>query len=265
MNKMNKLKELTIIIPVYIDSNDRLNNAITVLGYINNHFETNLIIHELVDSESKLDFLHTFKNLNIKHITESRNDNNYHRTKQLNEMLNIVKTSVVCNYDIDIILPIDSYIKSVTEIENGNFDVIYPFGNGGYQKRVYQSFDRHIFNIKYDISLINNNYDIWNAAVGHCVFLKTQLYKICGGENENFVAYGPEDVERFERFQKFNFRIGRVNEYVYHFEHYRKEFSSHLNPDFNNNEKLLNEIRLLNNHEFVKYYENVEYRKRYNF
>ncbi len=262
---MNNLKNLTLIIPVYIDSNDRLNNAKTVIGYIDNHFETNLIIHELVDSESKLQFLDNFKNLNIKHIIEKRNGDNYHRTRQLNEMLNIVETSVVCSYDIDVILPVDSYINSVSEIENGNFEVIYPYEQGPYQKRVYQSFDRNMFNFKYDISLINNNYDIWNAAVGHCFFIKTESYKLCGGENERFIAYGPEDVERFERFKKFNFKLGRINDFVYHFEHYRKEFSNHLNPDFKNNENLLNMIRSLNNDELINYYENIEYRKKYNF
>lgn len=262
---MNNLKNLTLIIPVYIDSNDRLNNAKTVIGYLNNHFETNVIIHELIDSESKLEFLNSFKNLKIKHIIEERNDDNYHRTRQLNEMLNIVETPVVCNYDIDVILPVDSYIKSVNEIENGNFEVIYPYGKGPYQKRVYQSFDRNIFNKEYDISIINNNYDIWNAAVGHCFFIKTDSYKLCGGENEKFIAYGPEDVERFERFEKFNFKIDRIKNHVYHFEHYRKEFSNHLNPDFKNNEILLNDIRSLDSSQLIEYYKNIEYRKKYNF
>ena len=41
---------------------------------------------------------------------------------------------------------------------------------------------------------------MWNAKCGHCVFINTEKYKKCGGENELFIAYGPEDVERYERF-----------------------------------------------------------------
>ena len=70
---MINLKEATFIIPVCIESTDRLNNSITVLGYLNHHFNTNIIIHELVDGETKLPFLNDFKNLNIKHIVEQSN------------------------------------------------------------------------------------------------------------------------------------------------------------------------------------------------
>ena len=45
---MKKLKDTTIIIPVAIESTDRLNNAKTVLGFLNYHFNVNVIIHELV-------------------------------------------------------------------------------------------------------------------------------------------------------------------------------------------------------------------------
>jgi predicted glycosyltransferase involved in capsule biosynthesis len=262
---MQNLDNLTIIIPVYIDTEDRLNNAKTVLGYINNWLETSVIIHELVDTETKLDFLNDFKNLKIKHIVEKRDGKNYHKTRQLNEMLNLVDTYVTCSYDIDVILDINSYVNSVKEIENNNYEVIYPYGWGNYQKRVFKSFNRSEFNEKYDISLINNNFDIYSSRVGHCCFMKTESYKQCGGENEYFMAYGPEDVERFERFQKFGFSVGRLTDYVYHFEHIRKEFSDYSNPDIQNNDKLLNEIRKMSTEELISYYKEIDYRKKYNF
>lgn len=260
-----ELKDLTLIIPIYIDSEDRLSNTKSVLGYLNKWFKTNVIIHELIDTDTSLNFLGDYTNLSIKHITEYRNGDNYHRTRQLNEMLNLVNTSVVLNYDIDVILPVNSYIESYNKISSGELDVVYPYGYGKYQKRVYQNFDRTNFNNEYDTLLIDNNFDIWDAAVGHCFFIRTDSYKSCGGENENFIAYGPEDVERYERFNKFGLRIGRIEDYVYHFEHYRREFSSYMNPDFLKNENLLKSIRSMDIELLRKYYKDIDYMKKYNF
>jgi len=62
---MHNLKDTTFIIPIKIDSQDRLNNANTVLGYLNKRFNTNAIIHEIKDeSDNRLSKLITkFPNL----------------------------------------------------------------------------------------------------------------------------------------------------------------------------------------------------------
>lgn len=261
---MKNLEDLTFIIPIYIDTDDRLNNTITTLGYLNHNFKTNVIIHEMIDDVSNIK-LNNYENLSINHITEYRKGNNYHRTRQLNEMLDLTNTSVVVNYDIDVILPIESYVKSYNMIKNNEVDVVYPYGLGNWQKRVYQSFNREKFNEEYNINLIDNNLDIWSSAVGHCFFIRTDDYKKIGGENEKFIAYGPEDVERFERFKKLNLRIGRINEWVYHFEHKRREFSNSKNPSFIDNEKLFEYLKSLDKYETENYYKNIDYIKKYKF
>lgn len=262
---MINLENTTFIIPVYIESQDRLNNSFIVLGYLNKWFKTNIIIHELVDVHTNLNFLNQFKNLNIKHIIENRNGNNYHRTRQLNEMLNLVETDVVSNYDIDVILPIESYKEACRKIFTGESDVVYPYGNGQYQKRVFQSYDKNKFIGTFDISDISKDFDIYGSFAGHCFFIDTRIYKKVGGENENFVAYGPEDFERYERFEKLGLKIDRIDDFIYHFEHSRTEFSSTSNPHFSRNESLISSLRKLSPTELKNYYENVEYKKKYRF
>jgi predicted glycosyltransferase involved in capsule biosynthesis len=146
----------------------------------------------------------------------------------------------------------------------GEYDIIYPYGNGQYQKRINKTYNRDKFYELYDINIIDD-YDIWSAVCGHCFFIKTDSYKKIGGENEKFIAYGPEDVERYERFEKLNLNLGRIDNYVYHFEHDRMEFSNYMNPNFTDNERLLSYIRSLNNEDLINYYENLDYIKKYNF
>lgn len=263
---MINLTNTTFIIPLYIDSEDRLSNCKNVLGYLNHHFKTNVIIHELIQNESKLNFLNEFKNIKIRHFIEKINNSNYHRTRQLNEMLSMVKTKVVCNYDIDVILPVSSYVVSETLIKEDIFDVVYPYGFGKYQFKISTGIDNNKFQNNFSISDIDNNFlENEYSAYGHCIFFNTESYKSIGGENENFISYGPEDTERYKRCHKFGLKVHRINDYVYHFEHSRTNFSNKNNPDYYNNQKLFNLLSQMNDKDFVNYYKIQEYCEKYSY
>ena len=258
---MTILTNTTFIIPVFIESEDRLNNTKTVLGYLNNHFNTNVKIHEITQGETKLPFIDIYKNLNIEHIIEKTDVNDYHRTRQLNEMLNVVKTPVVVNYDIDVLLPIETYINASNMILKKECDIVYPYGDGMFQKRVFNQTD---LNKSFNLGDIKKeSYDIWNAKYGHCIFLNTKKYKQSGGENENFIAYGPEDVERYERFIKIGYNVKRINNYIYHLEHSRTAFSNNLHSNYNNNNSLYSILTKLSKEDTINYYNNIDYIKKY--
>lgn len=256
------LQNTTFIIPVCIESIDRFNNSLTVLGYLNHHFKTNVIIHEIYSGKSKLNFLSSLKNLNILHLTE-KDSGKYHRTRQLNECLSKVQTDVVCNYDIDIILPIESYIISEYLLTNSIFDVIYPYEVGMYQKQIQQSYFRESFETDFNIGKLSGNLE--SSEFGHCQFFKTDTYKGIGGENERFISYGPEDRERYFRCVKFNLKIHRIKDYVYHFEHSRTFNSSNENPDFKSNTILWDKLQKMNTKKLFEYYQKSEYLKKYDF
>jgi hypothetical protein len=259
------LQDTTFIIPIYIDTKDRLDNVKSVLGYLNKNFKTNIIIHEYITDKSELNFLNRFTNLKIKHLKENFKSV-FHRTNQLNKMLQLVETEVVCNYDIDVILPPASYIISEKLLKDNIYDVVYPYGFGKYQFKISQQLDRKIFNRKFLISDIVDNYlEQEKSEYGHCIFFRTDSYKHMGGENENFIAYGPEDKERYKRCHRFGLRMYRIKDFIYHFEHQRIQFSTVENPYFNSNQVLYNELEDLSNNQFLKYYENQQYCKEFNF
>jgi hypothetical protein len=261
---MINLKDTTFIIPITIESNDRLKNAKSVLGYLNHHFNTNIIIHELTKDVSKLNFIENLNNLKIEHIVEINPLTHYHRTRQLNYMLNMVNTPVVANYDIDVVLPISSYIDSQEMIYSNKSDFVYPYGYGNYQKQILENFPRNIFEINFNIDDINNVYlRTHTSGFGHCFFGNTEKYILAGGENEDFIAYGPEDAERAYRFEKLGFSIGRIDDFVYHFEHMRTPFSCGQNGRFYDNNLLFDKILKMNHSEFLEYYKNPLYTRKY--
>jgi predicted glycosyltransferase involved in capsule biosynthesis len=272
---MIDLKKCTFIIPIKIEHIDRLRNLRTTLGYLNNHFQTNVILYEIEDSVSEmvkrenqhLYKLDDFKNLNLNHILKKFSSIEFfHRTMYLNEMLEMVETEVVCNYDIDVILPVESYAKSVSRILDGELDVAYPYLFGDSQFQVFQNFDRSEFEKSWDLSDVLSQKDKINryhSEYGHCIFFNTQGYRELGGENEYFKSYGPEDKERGMRFIRCGKKVEWIPADVFHFEHYRSNDSSPSNPNIDFNNYLFSKLSSKTKEELIEYYSNVEYRSKY--
>ena len=265
------LKDTTFIIPIKIEHQDRYRNSKTTLGFLNKHFETNVFIYEISDDgESKIDFKHSLKNLSIKHWVV-KDDGVFHRTKYLNIMLDDVKTKVVVNYDIDVILSPVNYMECQQSILKGDSDVIYPYEFGIGQKMVHDQINlEEFYTSGFDINYIDERQEVFNlygAEYGHCMFFNTDVYKRNGGENENFISYGPEDKERGERFNRLGFRVSwKPGYYVYHFEHHRGNDSSPGNPSFDHNWEVYNNLNRLCEENFAtyeSYYKNPDYTRDY--
>jgi predicted glycosyltransferase involved in capsule biosynthesis len=268
---MENLKDCTFMIPIRIEHQDRYNNAKSVLGFLNHHFQTNVIIYEVSESgESMIDFLPDLENLKIDHIIKPLSKSEaFHRTRYLNVMLDKVKTPVVVNYDIDVFLPPQSYITCRDRIIKGEIDVYYPYSFGASQYQVLHSVDRTRFNLDFSIQSIlpymgSNGIKRYYSEYGHCIFFNTEVYREFGGENEEFISYGPEDKERGIRFKAFTDKVEWLDDVVFHFEHHRGNDSSLANPYTQPNNMLLGKIQsLVKDGGLVEYYWDRPYYKGY--
>ena len=144
------------------------------------------------------------------------------------------------------------------------YDVVYPYGQGMYQKQVAAT------DITVSKFLETGDYEFLNAVsqdhtsdFGWAQFFKTSVYKEGGMENENFRAYAPEDKERFYRFTTLGYNVGRVNDYVYHLEHARGENSWFSNPHMESNMAEWTKIQGMSKDNLLQYYSEQEYLKKY--
>lgn len=270
---MINLQDLTIMIPVKIESNDRYNNLRTVLSYLDHHFKTNVSIIE-AGQRRFTDFLTSFNNLNICYEFVKTDDGAFHRTKYLNEMICHSKTPIISNYDCDVLLPVSSYIVVVDKLLNENIDFIYPYKKGVGQKRLFYSeyekdpvkkerMSRFLSDL--DLSLFDNdiNTDLYNSFCGHSLFAKRSSYISAFMENENFISYGPEDQERLYRFEKLGYTVEWYNDYVYHLEHLRTEDSWITNRYFKHNCDLFEKVKSMSRQEIINIYKEYDYLQKY--
>ena len=272
---MIDLKNCTFIIPIRIESEDRMRNVVTVLAYLLKNFDTKVILKE-VDVESVYedqvlpqieDFLGDNIN-NLTHVFEKSDDPVFYRMKILNEMIDMADTMVIANYDCDVLFKKETYVESVNMIMDG-FDLVYPYGFGNYQKQVFIDDDgvSEFINKDFDFEVLDKKSRMYDAQYGHVQFVNRKSYILAGMENENFRGSSPEDKERFYRFDKMGYSVGRIDDIVYHLEHSRGvnswpnsvQGNPYMKQYFDEWEK----IQKMTGNQLRLYYSNQEYLKKY--
>ena len=271
------LSDCTFIIPLRIESRDRMRNIITTLIYLLRNFKTNVIV-KVVDKESifkqsvqpELEAaLEDFQLEGLTHIFEQSDEFTFHRTKIINDMLWMVETPYVANYDCDILLPKTSYAYAVNLLKNGFEEdgetlypkVVYPYGRGQFQAQITATDDEvsKFMNEEFSFEVFQN-WRAYDAKFGFVQFFDTETYKEFGGENEGFVAYGYEDDERHYRFNSLT-KVVRMNERIFHLEHQRSQNSWFNNPHIEDNRKLWEKLKSCSKEELKLYYDHVKYAK----
>jgi len=264
------LSEATFIIPIRIESQDRLRNVITTTAFLLENFDTNIIIKE-VDYESIFirDVIPVLKDFydidtHISHIFEKSDEPLFHRQRVLNEMLVETKTEIVVNYDCDVLLPLDSYHEAYQSILHHTHDVIYPYGQGMYQRQV-EATDEIVSHFLQtgDFNYLDEHSKLHTSDFGWVQFFNRKVYIEGGMENENFKAYAPEDKERFYRFTALDYNVGRIQDFVYHLEHSRGQNSWFTNPHMQSNIGEWEKIQKMNKEQLLEYYSNQDYLKKY--
>ena len=272
---MIDLKECTFIIPIRIESSDRMRNVITILLFLLDTFDTKVILKE-VDTESVFekevlpqikDYLGDKIN-NLTHVFERSDDPVFYRMKIINEMIDMADTPIISNYDCDVLFKPVTYVKAVDMIKE-QYDIVYPYGFGEYQKQVFcddTDVSEFISN-DFDFDVLDKKSRMFDAQFGHVQFVKRKSYIEAGMENENFRGSSPEDKERYYRFDKMGYRVGRIYDNVYHLEHSRGQNSwpnsVEGNPYMQENFNVWGQIQSMNGEELKQYYSNQEYLKKY--
>lgn len=256
------LTDCTFIIPLKIDSEDREQNFKFVMKWFFDKFKTNIIITESSHNDDLVlreNYSEILDKLNVV-LIEKPDEKYFRRTHYLNEMLKTTKTPITVNYDIDVFMPINNYWEATQKILKDGYDLVYPFDIGNYQLEVPQNYrDEMLYEnvTKIDMKRLLLN----RAEYGHAQFFKTESYKSGFGENEEFISFGPEDQERYHRFNLLNYKVAHLEKrFVFHLNHSRGRDSG-KHKFYQNNVDLWNKIKEFSKSQLLDYYNNLTYVK----
>lgn len=236
------LRDVTFIIPVYVDSTIRVRNLQRNLSHLVRLFEAKIIIGEQKDLHSPglLPALTAFEEkIEYLEMKTRMKDNPFHHTLVTNQLLARVCTPFVCNLDCDAVFSSTQYLMAVQLLRWGAAEFVIPYDDRALhvpeesQLAVLETLaTRPLF----EDEIQNFVEFVWRGhSVGGALFAIADVYRQCGGENEHFLGWGWEDHEHVIRFAKLGQRLRRVPGDFYHLSHPRRATSSAHHPHYNAN------------------------------
>jgi predicted glycosyltransferase involved in capsule biosynthesis len=240
------LRDTTFLIPVNYDHRDRKDNLDLLLKMITKIFDTNIIVGE--QGGRKFEYV-------SKYVTYMNFDyKDFHRTKMLNEMAKASKTPIIVNQDVDCHVVPAAMLRAVDMIRRDEADFVYPYQYlfVRVKKEYHQDIHKH-----YDLAAVGHikrGVDTKSRpSLGGIVLFNREKFLANGGENEAFVSYSPEDLERYERFKMLDLRCRRVRGHLYHLEHFKGVNSTTANPHYEAGVQELLKIRDMTRQELIEY------------
>lgn len=254
---MDITSQLTIVIPVRIDSKERHENLNAIILFILNNTQADIIVMEADDKQR---FIPKITNNKIKYYFKNDCDQIFHHSKYRNELLYLSNTEIVAVWDADVFICIYQLIKGITLLKNNTMVVPYDgraiYLNPDDSWRVRKNIDSYVCCYKDEFLTPV----LGRPSVGGVFIVNKFKYLKAGGENENFYGWGPEDAERFKRIEILQGPVERLTGPLFHLHHPRG-----INSTFGNNDrdkKNLNEfikICRMNTTQLKKYIETWEW------
>lgn len=216
-NQRVDLRNVTFLIPVRIDSEERLENLSIILKYIDKYFDTHVLIAES-DKASKVSGLSLPDCCHLIFIEDD--DPVFHRTHYNNLLTVESATPIIAIYDTDVVFPTNQILEAVTLIRSGKADYVSPYDGAFlsidrlFKAMLGKTLDPEL--LQYNIGKFGTGtYRSWGGAT----FLNCQSFITAGMDNEKIDSWGPEDIERMKRMQILGYTIKRIKGPLFHLPH----------------------------------------------
>jgi len=224
------LTDVTFLFLIRLDSIQRLENILIVIEKLNNYFYTNINVCESASYNNGI--LKKMLNTKTNYLFVEDKDPILHKTKYFNQMTQCVKTPFLAIWDADIVIDKKAIFESVKKLRDDEADVVYPY-NG--QCLEISPIIRNYYIKKKNSQFLlrqKGKLDLLypHLLAGGAVFIKTQKYIDCNMENEKYYGWGNDDFDRYFRFIGFDYRIYRVDTYLFHLWHPRGDNSKYRAP-----------------------------------
>ena len=215
-------KLLTIVMPVRIESDEREANLKAVLQHV-----CGLGCRVILLEADKQSAFKDKKEMNmelmrcIEHEFVTDSSPVFHRTRYINRLLNETNTEIVAVWDADILVAYHQVYEAVDNILKG-CTIAYPY-NGEYVmlSEVESNAARRNFDIE-NLKSLKLQSVFGRPFCGGVFLVHRKQYLQCGGENEHFTGWGPEDAERLRRVSILGHSVKWAEEgQAYHLNHSR--------------------------------------------
>jgi hypothetical protein len=216
------LGDTAFVVPVRIDSPDRLRNLDLVLTWLGRNFEghqTLVLEHgRAAEAES------TAREHGAEHVF-LRSDGCFHKSRVFNLGLALADRAFVLLYDCDVLVPAPAIERAIETLRRDEADYVYPYNGVMLEVRCGDDAPRAVLDGAFLASTIVSHGEVAEAlpddttclngsesepSTGGALACKRRALLLHGGFNPNIVSYGCEDTELETRVRKLGARVVRL-------------------------------------------------------
>lgn len=238
MNHIQELLNVSFVIPVRIDSYERSRNLDLLLDFILHHFKSKIYIME---ADSSQHYILKEKHPQVEYHFIKDENPVFQHTLYLNYLYQLVTTSIIAGWDTDAIVPATQITEVVNQIESGKAVMGLPYNGIMYAT---DPIHLQMYTQSGDIGVLQKNIPYMfpmygSLSMGGAFIVNRNEYLQSGGDNENFLGWGPEDFERIKRMEILypEFPIYRASGSLFHLWHPRLLNSGYANIQYEQNGK----------------------------
>lgn len=211
---MNAAIKVSIVIPLRVDSKERLDNLNFILSLL---LEQTSVDVDILEADVKQHFYLPCEDERVRYRFVEDGDPVFHRTRYLNQLLLAARHPVVGVWDTDVIIPPAQLRAAVEQIRLGSV-MSFPYDG----RFIFLNKEQSLA-VRKDLSVlekVDTSYKM-RPSVGGAFLVDRDKYMEAGGENERFYGWGPEDAERVKRLEILELPISRVEGPLFHLHHPR--------------------------------------------
>lgn len=211
---MKRATKVSIVIPLRVDSKERLDNLNFVLSLL---LEQTCVEIDILEADVKQHFHLLCKEKRVRYRFVEDSDPVFYRTRYLNRLLLDARHPVAGVWDTDVIISPDQLQAAVEQIRLGSV-MCFPYDG----RFIFLNKEQSLV-VRQDPSVLQKmdiSYSM-RPSVGGAFLVDRENYLAAGGENERFYGWGPEDAERVKRLEILELPISRVEGPLFHLYHPR--------------------------------------------
>ncbi len=240
---------------VRIDSPSRLRNCEITLRYYGTSFQHVYVIEVDIESRIPNEIKESFPNVTFLFVKDDSLV--FHRTHYMNYAFHRLAEShrFIAHIDVDILVPHKQLASAYEIISEGNIPMVIPYSGECISLNEDSTMEVYFSRGFIGEPLRNIGEKMFgNYSVGGAYLVNVHLYQEFGLENENFIGWGPEDLERVLRLDILGYPPLRVDGQIFHLNHYRGENSGdNFDHVTYQTKKELSRICSYNKHELIDY------------
>lgn len=234
------MKDLSFIIPIRVDTEDRIDNCLTVLRFIQSHFPDSEVLLMEQDSEPRTTkIVTTFPWVRRSFET---NPGRFSKSRAVNEGVALSTRPLICMCDTDILLHPDAIRQACKMLRRGLGRVVIPHNrifmdvSGALKAEISESLNMEKYGKVRRFSDAPVRPDNATRDCNGGIFLaEKKVLLLSGGLNKKMISYGWEDTEfirRLDKLGQYTFMLPKYN--LVHLDH-RRGTDSRINEMFDIN------------------------------